>query len=240
VERDRRWGELIGFPLGRIALNITLKPIIDSWPFLLKALWITVSLSISSMLLGLVIGIIVGTLRTYGGRLVNAVLGFYVDTMRSIPLLVVLVWTFFAFPLVVGRSLDAMTAGIIGLGVHLGAYVAETIRAGLTSVRRNQMQAGLALGMSRLQAIRTIVLPQALIRMMPALGSLFVIAIKDSAIASVIAVPELLRQTQIVAGKTYRPFELYTAAMIVYFLLCYPVARLVDRAYRRLQRLGSS
>jgi polar amino acid transport system permease protein len=221
-------------------LNITLKPIIDSWPFLLKALWVTVSLSVASMLLGLVIGIVVGTLRTYGGRLVNAVLGFYVDTMRSIPLLVVLVWTFFAFPLVVGRSLDAMTAGIIGLGVHLGAYVAETIRAGLTSVRRNQMQAGLALGMSRLQAIRTIVLPQALIRMMPALGSLFVIAIKDSAIASVIAVPELLRQTQIVAGKTYRPFELYTAAMIVYFLLCYPVARLVDRVYRRLQHLGSS
>jgi polar amino acid transport system permease protein len=221
-------------------LNITLKPIIDSWPFLLKALWVTVSLSVASMLLGLVIGILVGTLRTYGGRLVNAVLGFYVDTMRSIPLLVVLVWTFFAFPLVVGRSLDAMTAGIIGLGVHLGAYVAETIRAGLTSVRRNQMQAGLALGMSRLQAIRTIVLPQALIRMMPALGSLFVIAIKDSAIASVIAVPELLRQTQIVAGKTYRPFELYTAAMIVYFLLCYPVARLVDRVYRRLQHLGSS
>jgi polar amino acid transport system permease protein len=221
-------------------LNITLKPIIDSWPFLLKALWVTVSLSVASMLLGLVIGIVVGTLRTYGGRLVNAVLGFYVDTMRSIPLLVVLVWTFFAFPLVVGRSLDAMTAGIIGLGVHLGAYVAETIRAGLTSVRRNQMQAGLALGMSRLQAIRTIVLPQALIRMMPALGSLFVIAIKDSAIASVIAVPELLRQTQIVAGKTYRPFELYTAAMVVYFLLCYPVARLVDRVYRRLQHLGSS
>lgn len=221
-------------------MNITLKPIIDSWPFLLKALWVTVSLSVASMLLGLVIGIVVGTLRTYGGRLVNAVLGFYVDTMRSIPLLVVLVWTFFAFPLVVGRSLDAMTAGIIGLGVHLGAYVAETIRAGLTSVRRNQMQAGLALGMSRLQAIRTIVLPQALIRMMPALGSLFVIAIKDSAIASVIAVPELLRQTQIVAGKTYRPFELYTAAMIVYFLLCYPVARLVDRVYRRLQHLGSS
>jgi His/Glu/Gln/Arg/opine family amino acid ABC transporter permease subunit len=233
------WGS-VPSALCRTALNITLKPIIDSWPFLLKALWVTVSLSVASMLLGLVIGIVVGTLRTYGGRLVNAVLGFYVDTMRSIPLLVVLVWTFFAFPLVVGRSLDAMTAGIIGLGVHLGAYVAETIRAGLTSVRRNQMQAGLALGMSRLQAIRTIVLPQALIRMMPALGSLFVIAIKDSAIASVIAVPELLRQTQIVAGKTYRPFELYTAAMIVYFLLCYPVARLVDRVYRRLQHLGSS
>ena len=92
------------------------------------------------------------------------------------------------------------------------------------------MRAALALGMSRLQAIRTIILPQALIRMLPPLGSLFVIAVKDSAIASVIAVPELLRQSQILAGKTYRPFELYTAAMIVYFLLCYPVARGVDRA----------
>ena len=88
--------------------------------------------------------------------------------------------------------------------------------------------------------MRTIILPQALIRMLPALGSLLVIAIKDSAIASVIAVPELLRQTQIVAGKTFRPFEIYTCAMLVYFLLCYPVARGVDRLYRRVAHLGSS
>ncbi len=118
--------------------------------------------------------------------------------------------------------------------------MAETIRAGLTSVRQPQMNAALALGMSRFQAVRTIILPQALIRMLPALGSLCVFAVKDSAIASVIAVPELLRQTQIVAGKTFRPFELYTAAMIAYFLLCYPLARGVDRLYRRLAHLGSS
>jgi polar amino acid transport system permease protein len=192
------------------------------------------------MVLGFMIGVAVGVLRTYGGRVLYVLLGFYVDTMRAIPLLVVLVWTFFAFPLLIGRSIDAVTAGIAGLGIHLGAYVAETIRAGLTSVRRNQMQAALALGMSRFQAIRTIILPQALVRMLPALGSLLVIAIKDSAIASVIAVPELLRQTQIVAGKTFRPFELYTAAMLVYFLLCYPVARAVDRLYRRVAHLGSS
>jgi polar amino acid transport system permease protein len=102
------------------------------------------------------------------------------------------------------------------------------------------MRAALALGMSRFQAIRTIILPQALIRMLPPLGSLIVIAVKDSAIASVIAVPELLRQSQVLAGKTFRPFEIYTAAMLVYFLICYPTARIVDNIYRRLAPLGAS
>jgi polar amino acid transport system permease protein len=221
-------------------MNITFQPIIASWPFLAKALAMTIFISVASMAVGFAIGIVVGVLRTYGGRAPNIVLGFYVDSIRAIPLLVILVWTFFAFPLLIGQSISAVTAGIAALGLHLGAYVSETVRAGLTSVRRNQMQAALALGMSPLEAIRTTILPQAIIRMLPALGSLFVFAIKDSAIASVIAVPELLRQTQIVAGKTFRPFELYTAAMLAYFVLCYPVARGVDFIYRRLAHLGSS
>jgi polar amino acid transport system permease protein len=221
-------------------MTLDFSPLIDSWQFLARALWMTLLISVLSILVGFVIGVAVGAGRTYGGRWLDAALGFYVDSMRAIPILVVLVWTYFAFPLLIGFSLNALTAGVIALGLHLGAYVAETIRAGLTSVRRGQMQAALALGMTEMQAIRTIILPQALIRMLPPLGSLFVIAIKDSAIASVIAVPELLRQSQIVAGQTFRPFEIYTAAMLVYFLLCYPVARGVDRLYRRLQHLGAS
>ena len=125
--------------------------------------------------------------------------------MRAIPVLAILVWTYFAFPLLIGTSVNAFTAGVLALGFHLGAYVAETIRAGLTSVRPGQMRAALALGMGHAQAIRTIILPQALIRMLPPLGSLLVIAVKDSAIASVIAVPELMRQSQVLAGRTYRP-----------------------------------
>jgi polar amino acid transport system permease protein len=216
------------------------SPILTRWQFLLSALWVTVYISLLSIAFGFLIGIVVGALRTYGGRVVDSVLGFYVDTMRSLPQLVVLVWTFFAFPLIVGFSMSSLTAGIIGLSAHLGAYVAETVRAGLTSVRKGQMQAALALGMSRLEAIHKIILPQALIRMMPALGSLCTYAIKDSAIASVIAVPELLRQSQIVTGQTYRYALIYTTLMIVYFLLCYPVARGIDRLYRRVAHLGSS
>ncbi len=221
-------------------MTIDLAPIVASWPFLLHAVWVTLMISVLSMILGFAIGVVVGSLRTYGGRFFDVVLGFYVDTMRAVPLLVILVWIYFAFPLLAGRSIDVTTAAIAGLGIHLGAYMAETIRAGLTSVRKGQMSAALAVGMSRTQAIRHIILPQAIIRMLPALGSLFVFAIKDSAIASVIAVPELLRQTQVVAGNTYRPFELYTAAMLVYFLLCFPVARGVDMVYRRVAHLGSS
>jgi len=221
-------------------MTFDFSPLIDSWQFLARALGMTLLISVLSILVGFAVGLLVGSLRTYGGRWLGAIIGFYVDTMRALPVLVVLVWTYFAFPLLIGTSLNAVTAGVLALGLHLGGEVAEAIRAGLTSVRRGQMQAALALGMTEMQAIRTIILPQALIRMLPPLGSLFVIAIKDSAIASVIAVPELLRQSQIVAGQTFRPFEIYTAAMLVYFLLCYPVARGVDRVYRRLQHLGAS
>jgi len=222
-------------------VDIDLTPILTRWQFLSQALVMTLFVSALSMALGFAIGVVAGTLRTYGGRVLDAVLGFYVDSMRSIPLLVVLVWTYFAFPLLIGKSLSTTTAGILGLGIHLGAYVTETVRAGLTSVRRGQMHAALALGMSRFEAIRTIILPQALIRMLPPLGSLLIFAVKDSAIAgAAIAVPELLRQSQVVVGQTYRPFEIYTALMILYFILCYPVARGVDHLFRRVAHLGSS
>jgi len=221
-------------------VTIDLSPIVGAWPFLAKALGVTAFVSLSSMLVGFVLGLVVGAGRVYGGRLIDLVLGFYVDTMRAVPLLVVLVWIYFSFPLLIGRSLDAVTAGVVALGLHLAAYVAEVIRAGLTSVRPGQMRAALALGMSPAQAVRAIILPQALIRMLPALGSLLVIAIKDSAIASVVAVPELMRQSQILAGQTFRPFEIYTCAMLAYFALCYPIARGVDRLYRRVAHLGSS
>lgn len=221
-------------------MDVDLAPLWAGRLFLLRALGTTIAISLASMALGLLIGLVVGILRTYGPRGLDLALGFYVDTVRAIPVLVILVWTYFAFPLLAHRSVDAFTAGTVALGFHLGAYVAETIRAGLTSVRPGQMRAALALGMSGTQALRTVILPQALIRMLPNLGSLLVIAIKDSAIASVVAVPELMRQSQILAGRTYRPFEIYTAAMLAYFLLCYPVARGVDRVYRRLAHLGAS
>jgi polar amino acid transport system permease protein len=221
-------------------MDFSFTPILESWRFLAAGLAVTLLLSAISLLIGLTIGTLVGMLRTYGGRVVDIVLSLYVDTVRAIPVLVILVWTYFAFPLLIGYALSPFEAASIALGLHLAAYVSEVVRAGLTSVRPGQMRAGLVLGLSKLQVIRTIILPQALIRMLPAMGSLAVIAVKDSSIAAVIAVPELLRQSQIVAQESFRPFEIYTVAMIVCFLLCYPIARGVDRIYQRLASLGSS
>jgi His/Glu/Gln/Arg/opine family amino acid ABC transporter permease subunit len=221
-------------------MEIDISPLLVNWQFMLRAIEMTLVVSACSILLGTAIGVVAGALRTYGGSVLNVLIGLYVDLVRSVPVLAILVWTYFALPLLTGYSLSPVLGGIFALGIHLGAYVTEAIRAGLTSIRAGQMRAALALGMSRFQAIRTIILPQALIRMLPPLGSLIVIAVKDSAIASVIAVPELLRQSQVLAGKTFRPFEIYTAAMLVYFLICYPTARIIDNVYRRLAPLGAS
>ena len=221
-------------------MSFDLTPLVNNWRFLASALMTTLLVSALSILVGAAIGLVVGTGRTYGGRWLDLTLGFYVDTVRAVPVLVFLVWTYFAFPLLANIRLSPIAAGVLALGFHLGAYVGEVIRAGLLSVRAGQMRAALALGMSRFQVIRTIILPQALIRMLPPIGSLVVIAIKDSAIASVIAVPELMRQSQTLVGNPFRPFEIYTTVMVVYFLILYPIARGIDRLYRRVQHLGAS
>ncbi len=221
-------------------MSFDISPILERWQFLAYGLWTTLVVSTLAISLGFGLGLVIGLLRTYSGRWLDIPCGFFVDTMRSIPVLVILVWGYFAFPLLTGIGWSPTTAGIVGLGCHLSAYVAEVIRAGLTSIRPGQFRAGLTLGMSPFQIVRTIILPQAAIRTLPPLGSLVIITVKDSAIAAVIAVPELMRQSQITAQWTFRPFELYTATMIVYFLICFPLARGIDLLYRRLAHLGTS
>jgi polar amino acid transport system permease protein len=183
----------------------------------------------------------VGTARHYGGRAVYHGLGVAVDVVRSIPILVLMVWTFFALPLVLHlTALPALVAGVVALGVHTGVYISEVVRGGLASVRLGQMRAALALGMSPAQAIERVIMPQACIRMLPALGSRVVRNIKDSVLASTIAVPELFWAGNTLEGETAKPFPIYTTLMIVYFVLAVVVARAIDRWYGRVAALGSS
>jgi polar amino acid transport system permease protein len=214
--------------------------ITDHARFLASGVGVTLALAGLSGICSLTLGFAVALLRLYGPAWLRPIAVLYIDSMRAIPVLVVLVWTFFALPIVSGITMPPFIAALIGLTLHLAAYAAEIVRAGVESVRAGQTRAALALGMSRVQLVRRILLPQAIVRMLPAFGSLLSITIKDTAIASVIAVTELMRQSETVAGQSFQPIEVFTFAMLVYFVLLFPVTRGVDLIYRRVAHLGRS
>jgi polar amino acid transport system permease protein len=221
-------------------MDFDFSVIADHARFLASGVGVTLTLAALSGLSSLVLGFIVALLRLYGPRWLKAIVVLYIDSMRAIPVLVVLVWTFFALPIVTGLTMPPFIAALIGLTVHLAAYAAEIVRAGIESIRPGQTRAARALGLSPAQIVRRIVLPQALVRMLPAFGSLLSITIKDTAIASVIAVGELMRQSETVAGQSFQPIEVYSFAMLLYFLMLFPVTRGVDRLYRCVAHLGRS
>jgi polar amino acid transport system permease protein len=221
-------------------MDVDVSPVLINWRFLAGGLWLTVLLSVSSGIAATIVGLIVGLARCYASHAIRIVLAFYVDSMRAIPVLVVLVWTFFAVPILTGLTLPPFWAALAALTLHIAAYVSEIVRAGIESIRPGQFRAALALGMSRAQLVRRIVLPQAAVRMLPTYGSLLSVTIKDTAIAAVIAVPELMRQSETIAAQSFRPLEVFTTAMLVYFLILFPVTRGVDRLYRRVAHLGRS
>ena len=221
-------------------MDLDFSPLIDSWRFLASGLVLTILLSVASVVCSFALGLAVALGRMYGPAWLRAPLVFYIDSMRAIPVFVVLVWIYFAVPIISGYSFDPFWAALTGITIHVAAYVAEVVRAGITSIRKGQIQAGLAIGMSGAQIVRKVLLPQATVRMLPAFGSIVSVTIKDTAIAAVIAVPELMRQAETVAGQSYRPIEVFTTVMVIYFLLIFPVTRLIDRYYTRVAHLGRS
>jgi len=221
-------------------MEFDFSPILENWRYLLGGFGVTLGLSALTIAASLLLGFAMAIGRLYGPAWLRWPLVFYIDSMRAIPVLVVLVWTFFALPLLLGISIPTFWAAVIALTLHIAAFVAEIVRSGVESIRVGQTNAGLALGMSRAQVVRHLILPQALVRMMPAFGSVISITIKDTAIAAVIAVPEYMKRSETLAGQTYLPVEIFTFAMLVYFVVLFPSTRLVDMAYRRWAYLGRS
>jgi polar amino acid transport system permease protein len=218
----------------------SLEPILDNLPFLWAGIETTLVVSALSVACSLALGFAAGLGRCYGPAWLRLPLVFYIDSMRAIPVLVVIVWTFFAFPILLGVTMTPVVAAVGAISVHVAASVAEIVRAGIDSIRQGQSWAGLALGMSRAQLLRKVILPQAVTRMLPSFGSVVIVTIKDSAIASVIAVPDVIRHSESVVAQTYRPFEVYSFAMLVFFAILFPVARMVDRLYLRIGHRGRS
>jgi His/Glu/Gln/Arg/opine family amino acid ABC transporter permease subunit len=195
----------------------------------------TLLVSALSLLFGNILGLLIALVRLSGKTPFTQIAYVYINFFRSTPALVQLIWIFYVLPILVGVSLSAETSGIIALTLNAGAFLAEIFRAGLQSIARGQRDASSVLGLSRLQTFRYVIFPQALRRVLPATGNVFISLLKDSSLLSVVAVPELTYQMQNAVSRTFRPLELYTAVAVVYFLLTYPLSLLTSALERRFR-----
>lgn len=204
------------------------------YPFLLKGLYWTLLIGVVSIVGGSVLGMLVALARVSRFRIARFVGTIYVDFFRTTPLIVQLVWFYYAFPILAGIRLNEIEAGLVAMTLYSAAYLAEVFRAGILSVERGQREAALALGMHHGQMMVRIVLPQAVYRMLPAIANVFISKVKDSAIVSAIGVPELLRQASIMGEFTALRMESLTLAAVLYFCLTYPLSKATDVLHLRV------
>lgn len=200
---------------------------------LVRATGTTILLTIATMVIALPCGIIVAMLRLYAWKPIRALATAYVELFRNLPLILVVFWAFYVLPILTGLGLSPLATGLTALALNVTAYNAETFRAGINSIRRGQLDAAMALGMSRAQALRRIILPQASRRILPVLASTWVSLFKDTSLVSVMAVTELAYVAMQIRAQTFRVLEMLTAMAAIYWLLGYPQAKLVDWIQRR-------
>lgn len=193
----------------------------------------TILLTVATMAIAVPCGIVVAIFRLYGWAPVRALAAAYVEFFRNLPLILVVFWAFYVLPILTGLGLPPLATGLAALALNVTAYNAETFRAGINSIRRGQVEAAMALGMNRVQALRRVVVPQALRRILPVLASTWVSLFKDTSLVSVIAVTELAYVSMQIRAQSFRVLEMLTAMAVIYWLLGYPQAKLVDWIQRR-------
>ena len=202
-------------------------------PLLLKAAWMTVRLSVLAMPLAILIGLMVAIGRQYGPALLSRPLTLYVELVRGTPLVLQLFVIFFLLP-ELGISIHAFWAAILGLAINYSAYEAEIYRAGLQAIPRGQMEAALALGMSRALALRRVIVPQAIRIVIPPVANDFIALFKDTAVCSVITVVELSKEYYIHRNNTGATVELGLVTALLYMIMSYPLSLLTRRLEQRL------
>jgi len=197
----------------------------SSMGILLKGFGLAMFCATAAIIIAIILGLIVALMRLSSVKAIKTFAFIYTQLFRGIPLYVLVIWVYFGLAIAVGINMPAIMAGVVTLGLLNSGYLAETFRSGITAIDRGQVEAGMALGLSKREVTRTIVLPQAFRIIIPPLGNQYVDAIKDTAILSIVGVPELMRETQQLADLHYRPFEFYTFAGFLYLLAVLTVSR---------------
>lgn len=202
--------------------------------FLLSGVWLTLALSLTSIFFSILIGLLValpGISERAWLRWANRV---YVETVRSIPILVLILWVYYGLPVVLGISMSPFTAGIVALALSDSAFEAEIFRGGIQSIDKGQIEAADSIGLNYYQRMRLIILPQAIRRILPPLGNQFVYMLKMSSLVSIIGLQELTRKANELTVTVYRPLEIYTVLVLEYLVLILIVSWLVRRLENRL------
>ncbi|WP_395347161.1 amino acid ABC transporter permease [Variovorax sp. UC122_21] len=207
--------------------------ILKAWPFLLEGLGLSLMLTLVAMAGGLVLGLFLALARRSRHRLLAGAAAAYVNGFRAVPLILVIFWFYFLVPLIVGRPVGALTSALIAFTLFEAAYYSEIIRAGLQSVRMGQWQAAAASGLRPAQALRYVVLPQALRNMMPVLITQAIVLFQDTSLVYVISLRDFMTSTSIVANRDNRLVEMYLFAALVYFVLCASLSLAAHLAAKR-------
>jgi glutamine transport system permease protein len=201
--------------------------------WLLAGLGLTLQVASVSMVFAMVLGLGIAMLRMSPIWPIRTIASLYISVLRAIPLLVFILWAYYGLTLVSGINLDAFWAGVLCLTLQYAAWLAEIYRSGLQAIDKGQREAALSTGLSRSRAFLKVVWPQAWRIIIPPMASNFVGIIKDSSLVGIIGVNEIMRQSQIAVSLTFRPFELYTAAMVMYIVLTLAIARVASYLEQR-------
>jgi polar amino acid transport system permease protein len=192
----------------------------------------TMAYTIGTILLGTLLGLIVGMVRVKRWAVIDWLLIAYIELFRCTPLLVQIIWFYYAFPVVIGLNIPAHVAAVSVLTLYGGAFYAEIVRGSIESVPRGQWDAASALGLRGWYLLRLVILPQALKPMMAPYVNQSVTQLKNTSLVSVIAVPDLVYNATLINAETYRPLEVYTVVALIYFAILFPATL----AGRRLER----
>ncbi len=194
---------------------------------------LTIALAVATMAIAVPGGILVMLMRQSNVRALSWAGTVFVEFFRNVPLILLVYWAFYVLPILADVQFSAFATGLVAMCLNVSAYNAETFRAGVNSIRKGQLEAAMAMGMSRSQAMRKVILPQAVRRILPVLASTWVALFKDTSLVSVIAVGELAHTALQIRSQTFRVLEMLTAMAAIYWALGYPQAKLVDWIHRK-------
>ena len=217
-------------------MTYNLEVVAKYLPFLLLGVGITIRFTLLSFLLGAVIGLAIALGRISGSRMLRLPCVWYVDFFRGTPLLAQVYLIHFGLPQVLGYRPVGSIDALVALTLNCAAYVAEIWRAGIESIERGQMEAARSLGMTYAQSMRFVILPQAFKRAIPPLGNEFIALLKESSLVSVIGLEDLMMKANMMAGRSFRPFEAYFTVALIYLVLTLTFSRVVARLEGRLSR----